>query len=269
MRKTMLALVIGATVLGAPAFAQVNLGGAVQAGAHAGGSLPVGGAMHDTMRTTDQLGRRAGDSAREIGQRARHTTHRTADQATSVVRRHGDVDTDVNADASAHAGMAGTDGGAHAGAGTGGVNAGGGLDTAGTAGRAGEAGRALGGQVRDSAHSAIQSTDRTAGSVGDAVKSTATSGTHGAIDAHGSANAQGDADAGASGGLNTAGAAGQAGEFGRGVGGEVRDSAHSAIRSTDRRAGSVGRTVKNTAAGTTTDADADANLRAKGGAHGH
>jgi hypothetical protein len=62
--------------------------------------------------------------------------------------------------------------------------AGAGLNTAAEAGKAGDAGRGFGGTVRGAANSAVQSTDRTAGSVGSAVNSV---------------NASGNADASASG----------------------------------------------------------------------
>ncbi|MDE2271056.1 MAG: hypothetical protein KGJ94_03605, partial [Xanthomonadaceae bacterium] len=54
---------------------------------------------------------------------------------------------------------------------------------------AGEAGRGVGGTVRDAAHSAIQSTDRTAGSVGNAVNGINASG-NAEVSASGHATAQ-------------------------------------------------------------------------------
>ncbi|MDE2226297.1 MAG: hypothetical protein KGJ46_13580, partial [Xanthomonadaceae bacterium] len=117
------------------------------------------------------------------------------------------------------------------------------------------------------AHSAIQSTDRTAGSVGNAVNGINASGNaEGSASGSGSAaggSANGNGSAGmssmAGGGLNTADAAGKAGEAGRGVGGTVRDAAHSAIQSTDRTAGSVGNAVNGI----------NASGNAQGSANGH
>lgn len=171
MRKTLLALTIGASVLAIPAFAQVHLGGAAQTGLHAGASLPAGAAVQDTMRTMGQAGTRASDTVREAGRRTRHTTRRAMRRSGSAVS--GDADIDANASAR-------TSGpGAHAGIG---------LNTAATAGKAGENGQGVGGDVRDTAHSAIQAADRTAGSVGDTVRSAA-AGTSAGADAR--VNAEG------------------------------------------------------------------------------
>jgi hypothetical protein len=163
MRKTMLALTIGASVLSIPAFAQVQLGGVGQAGVHVGAGLPVGAAVQDSARTLDQAGMRAGDTARAAGRRTGHAAHRAMRRSGTTVGG----DAAVDADASTRAG------GADARAGIG-------LNTAATAGQAGESGRGVGGQVRDAAHSAIQATDRTAGSVGDAVRSAAAGASAGA-----------------------------------------------------------------------------------------
>jgi hypothetical protein len=168
MHKTMLAaFIVGASALTIPAFAQVNLGGAGQAGAR----VNAGAAPHDTMHTADQVGAHAADTTRTIGHKAGHTTHKVVDKTKSAVNENGKADAGVNANASTRADAADANGEANAN-----VNAGAGLDTAATAGKAGEAGNGVGGDVRQAAHSAIQSTDRTAGSVGDAVSNTSASG---------------------------------------------------------------------------------------------
>lgn len=158
MRKTLLALIVGASVFAVPAFAQVNLGGAAQVGAHAGAGMPIGTPVQNTMGMAGQMGSRAGDNARGMGQHARHATRNTVNRTASAARRT--TDADANANASAQAG----DSNAHAGAG---------LSTGSAAGAAGDAGQGVGGDVRDASHSAIQSTDRSAGSVGDAAKNAA------------------------------------------------------------------------------------------------
>jgi hypothetical protein len=78
-------------------------------------------------------------------------------------------------------------------------------------------------------------------------------------------NAGANVDIGA--GVNTTNAAGNVGIPGQGVGGDVRDTAHSAIRATDRRAGSVGKAVRQTATGRSVGADAKVDAAAA--AHGH
>ncbi len=172
MHKTMLAaLIVGASALSVPAFAQVKIGAAGQAGAH----VNAGAVAQDSMRTANQVGARATDTTRDttrmVDRKARHTTHKVVDKTQSTVNDNGKVDASVNADGSTRADAAGANGEANAH-----VNAGAGLDTAATAGKAGEAGNGVGGEVRQAAHSAIQSTDRTAGSVGDAVNGTSASG---------------------------------------------------------------------------------------------
>lgn len=179
MHKTMLAaLIVGASALTIPAFAQVNLGGAGQVGAH----VSAGAAVHDTMHATDQVDAKAVDTTRTIGHKARHATHKVADKAKSEVNENGKANASVNANASTKTDAAGANGEADAN-----VNAGAGLDTAATAGKAGEAGKGVGGEVRNAAHSAIQSTHRTAGSVGNAVKDTSASG---AVDADAKASGE-------------------------------------------------------------------------------
>jgi hypothetical protein len=164
MHKTMLAaLIVGASALSIPAFAQVHLGGAGQAGARVNAGAAVPGAMH----AADTTGMRAAQNLPRVDHRAKHTTHKIGDKTRSTVDDHGSAN--ANADGSMNGGTAHTNAGANAN-----VDTGAGIDTANTAGKAGAAGRGVGGDVRDTAHSAIQATDRTAGSVGDAVKQTAT-----------------------------------------------------------------------------------------------
>ncbi len=183
MHKTLLAaFIVGASALTIPAFAQVNLGGAGQVGAR----VNAGAVAHDTMRTADQAGARAADTTRTVNHKARHTTHHVVDKTKSTVDENGNVDANMHASASPKANAAGANGDANANVDAG-AGAGAGLDTAATAGKAGAAGQGVGGEVRDSAHSAIQSTDRSAGSVGAAVNNTSASG---AADANTKAGAE-------------------------------------------------------------------------------
>ncbi len=174
MRKTMLsALVIGASVFTASAFAQANLGGAAQvdAGVHAGAAVPS--AMHTAGQATAQTEQ----TLHRANSHLKHVAHKATDKTASTVND----DANVNAN-----GTVGADAGdSHANANAD-VDAGEGLDTAATAGKAGDMGQGVGGEVRDAAHSAIQSTDRTAGSVGNAVKGINASGN---VGASGNANA--------------------------------------------------------------------------------
>ncbi|MFC5436314.1 hypothetical protein ACFPME_07080 [Rhodanobacter umsongensis] len=158
MHKTILAtLVIGASTLSIPAFAQVNLGGAAQVGA----GVNTGAVVPHTIHSIDHAGAQATQRA---GHKARHLTHKAVDSTRSTVNGSGRATAGGSADAGA--------GHAHAGANAN-IDTGAGVDTANTAGQAGAAGHGVGGEVRDAAHSAIRATDRSAGAVGDAVRQTA------------------------------------------------------------------------------------------------
>jgi len=164
MRKTMLSvLVIGASVFTASAFAQANLGAAARVGGGAHVSAP--GAMH----TADQATMRTERSLQRTDSRLKHHARKTVDKTHSTVGNHANANANANASGSLDAGDSHADANAN-------VDAGAGLDTAATAGKAGEMGQGVGGDVRDAAHSAIQSSDRTAGAVGDAVKDVNASG---------------------------------------------------------------------------------------------
>ena len=182
MRKTILsALVIGASVFTVSAFAQANLGGAarVGAGAHVGATAPS--AMHTVGQATAQTEQTLHRTDSHVKRRAR----KAVDKTRSTVNDHANANANANASGTIGAGA----GDSHAGAN---VEAGAGLDTAATAGKAGEMGQGVGGDVRDAAHSAIQSTDRSAGSVGNAVQQTATGQSVGAgVKADASAGAHG------------------------------------------------------------------------------
>jgi hypothetical protein len=178
MRKTMLSvLVIGASVFTASAFGQAHLGGAAEVGAsaHVGAAAPS--ALHALDQTTAQTERRV----QRTDSRLKRHTRKTVDTGRSSADDHADADANANGTIGAAAGDSHADANAN-------VEAGAGLDTAATAGKAGEMGQGVGGDVRDAAHTAIQSTDRAAGSVGDAVKGVNTSGNAGAS---GNANAHG------------------------------------------------------------------------------
>lgn len=167
MHKTMLAaLIVATSALSIPAFAQVNLGGA----AHLGAGVNAGAAVPSAMHTVDQTGAQATQTLRRVDHQTRHMTHKAVDKTRSTVTNNGSANAGVNAGGSAGAGAGDTHADANAN-----VDAGAGIDTANTAGKVGAAGQGVGGDVRDAAHSAIQATDRTAGSVGDAIKQTATS----------------------------------------------------------------------------------------------
>ncbi|AGG87524.1 hypothetical protein [Rhodanobacter denitrificans] len=171
MRKTMLSvLVIGASVFTASAFAQAHLGGAAQVGAsaHVGAAAPS--ALHAVDQTTAQTERRL----QRTDSRLKRHTRKAVDTSRSSTDDHADADADANANGTIGAGADDSHADANAN-----VEAGAGLDTAATAGKAGEMGQGVGGDVRDAAHTAIQSTDRAAGSVGDAVKGVNASGNAG------------------------------------------------------------------------------------------
>lgn len=185
MHKTMLAaLIVATSALSIPAFAQVHVGGVghVGAGVNAGAAVP--NAMPSAMHTIDQTEAQTTRTLRHT----KHMTHKAVDQTRSTITDNGSADAGMNASGSAGAGAGGTHAGANAN-----LDTGAGIDTANTAGKAGEAGQGVGGAVRDAAHSAIQSTDRTAGSVGTAVRQTATEQSVGAdakVDAKTKASAQ-------------------------------------------------------------------------------
>jgi hypothetical protein len=183
MHKTMLAaLIVATSALSIPAFAQVHVGGAghVGAGVNAGAALP--NATPSAMHAVDQTDAQTTQTLRHT----KHMTHKAVDQTRSTITGNGSANAGMNASGSAGASAGDTHANAN-------VDTGAGIDTANTAGKAGEAGQGVGGAVRDTAHSAIQSTDRTAGSVGTAVKQTATEQSVGAdakVDAKTKASAQ-------------------------------------------------------------------------------
>ena len=159
MHKTLLAaLIVGASALSLPALAQVNLGGAtrVGAGVKAGADLP--GAMH----AADRTGMRTTRVLQRVGQRAGHVAQRTVDSGGSI-----NADAGANVDGSMSGGLANTTTGTN-------VDIGAGVNATNAAGNVGIPGQGVGGDVSDSAHSAILTSHRSAGSVGRAVRQTAT-----------------------------------------------------------------------------------------------
>jgi hypothetical protein len=171
MRKTLLAALIGASVFAVlPALAQVRLGGAghVGAGVTAGANGAVGA-------TAGQLGTRAGDTLQRADRQTRHAADRAMERSHSTLDRHARADADIDAQGSAAAGT-----GAHHAHANVGVRAGSGVHAGAATDHADGAARGIGDQVSDSAHTAIDSTGRTAGSVGDTVRRTATEGSVGA-----------------------------------------------------------------------------------------
>ncbi|HXD36644.1 MAG TPA: hypothetical protein VN624_08295 [Rhodanobacter sp.] len=185
MRKTVLsALIIGASVFTVPAFAQVNLGGAARVGAGVRVGAVAPNAMHAVGQTTAQTKR----TLHRADSRTKHRARQVTGETRSTVNDHANANANTNANGAIGAGADPSHASANAKVDT----AGAGLDTAATAGKAGDMGQGVGGDVRDTAHSAIQSTDRTAGSVGNAVRQTATGQSVGAdVKANASANAHG------------------------------------------------------------------------------
>lgn len=164
MHKTMLtALLVGASVFTVSAFAQVHVGGA----ARIGGGAQMGAAAPSTMQALGQATAQTARTAQSTDSQLKRHTRRTTDETRATVNDHANTHANANANGTIGAGA----GDMHAGANAN-VDTGAGLDTAATAGKAGAMGQGVGGEVRDAAHTAIQSTDRTAGSVGDAVQST-------------------------------------------------------------------------------------------------
>jgi hypothetical protein len=165
MHKTMLAaLIVATSALSIPAFAQVHVGGVVGGAGHVGAGVNAGTAMPSAMHTADQTIDQANQTMRRADRQTKHMTHKAVDQTRSAITDNGSTNAGMNASGSAGASTGDTHAGAN-------VDTGAGIDTANTAGKAGQG---VGGAVRDTAHSAIQATDRTAGSVGAAVKQTAT-----------------------------------------------------------------------------------------------
>jgi len=165
MHKTMLAaLIVATSALSVPALAQVNLGGAARVGAGANA-----GAVSNTAHGASQTGAQAGETLHRTDRHAKRTAHQTTDKTRAAAAHSRRAKADVNAGNSTEVRSGSTRADANAD-----VNADAHVDTGGAASRAGQTGQGVGGLVSDTAHSAIQATDRTAGSVGDAVKQTAT-----------------------------------------------------------------------------------------------
>lgn len=184
MHKTLLAALISASVFALPALAQVSLGGA----GHLGGSVApnAGGAMNGAVRAPGQLGAPVAPGLPQT----RHHVPRTAEHATgradSTLGRNRKADVDARASGSARANAGGTSARANTA-----VNASTDVDAA-AAGRAAGTARSVGDRVSDTAHAATDSTRRNAGTVGDAVRHSATESPVGAdakvrarADAHG------------------------------------------------------------------------------------
>lgn len=168
MQKTLLAAFIGASVFALPCFAQVSLGGAGRVGA----GLNAGtGALNGAMRTPGQLEGQVEPTLRHADRHARHANRQATGQARSTLDRHGKADAAVGGSASADAAGHHVGTGAHRSAD---------VDAGAMAQRATTTTRGVGHQVSDAAHAANERTDRTAGSVGDAARQSATSNSVGA-----------------------------------------------------------------------------------------
>jgi hypothetical protein len=110
MRKTLLAaLITTATAFSLPAFAQVNLGSAAGAAGQVGAGAPPGDALPGTMQNAGHMGSPAGTTMNRAGQKTRHMTDTSRHRAQSATRQNAHANLDANA--SAHAGAAGTHGG--------------------------------------------------------------------------------------------------------------------------------------------------------------
>lgn len=166
MRKTMLTALVAASVLAAPAFAQVSLGGAGQVG----GGITAGGALPGSMpaagrlgpqvdRTADGLGRRTRSTSRRLGHMAHANAQHGVDRAQSAL--------DDNGRASAHGKASGSADvnadGKHAGVGAG-TDAGGDVD----AGQAARQATATGLGASQTARQAARSSVQRAGTAGNA-----------------------------------------------------------------------------------------------------
>lgn len=91
MRKTLLAAIAFGAVASAPAFAQVQLGGAARVGGGAGVQAPIDGALQNVDRaatriaqTTASTTRRAGDAAQRTGAGVHPNARVNADVHTST-----------------------------------------------------------------------------------------------------------------------------------------------------------------------------------------
>ncbi len=166
MHKTMLAaLIVGASTLSIPAFAQVNLGAAAQVGA----GVNTGAVVPNTMHSVDQTGAQTTQRLHRADRNAKRMTHRAADHTRSAMDHSGNADASLRTGSSIDAGRSNT----HASATTGArVDAH--MHPGAAANQTGQTGQRMGDQASDAAHSTIQATDRTAGSVGDAVNQTTT-----------------------------------------------------------------------------------------------
>lgn len=104
MRKTLFAVYIaGACMLTAPAFAQVNLGGAAQVGA----GVSAGVAVPPVAQTLDQAGARTGQTLHRTARHATDLTRKTADRGRAAVDAHGNTAAQVRTAGTLDAGAAG------------------------------------------------------------------------------------------------------------------------------------------------------------------
>ncbi|HET6805950.1 MAG TPA: hypothetical protein VFH59_10975 [Frateuria sp.] len=171
MRKTLLAAVIGAGVFAVlPALAQVSLGGAGRVGAGL-----TGGASGALGATPGQLAVRPGQTLQRADRHVRHTTRHATAQTHRTLDRHGQADVDTAA-----RGSAGIRAGDHRADADAGVRTGASVDAGAAADRTAATARGVGDQVSDRVHTAAGSAERTAGSVGDAARRTATGNSVGA-----------------------------------------------------------------------------------------
>ncbi len=161
MHKTLLAaLIVGASALSVPAFAQVNLGGDAQVGAGA----TTGAVVPHAMQPINQTRAQTAQTLHRADRQTKRMTHTTADRTRSAIDHNGHANAGVATGDSIDAGTGNT----HTSATTG-ARVAAGVD-AGAA--ANQTGRRIGHQARDTTHAAMQTTDRAAGSAGDAVNQT-------------------------------------------------------------------------------------------------
>lgn len=163
MRKTLIAAFVSASVFAFPALAmQVHLGGATHAGA---GLSPGGGGA---LRGAGRLDAGATQALPPLQRQVHHTAGQVTRHADrSALPERADLDAATSSSTGAQA--AGAE--MHAGAG---VDAHVDADAKPAQERAADASRGVGDQVHRTAHDAIESTHRSAGSVGDAVRQSAT-----------------------------------------------------------------------------------------------
>lgn len=164
MHKTMLAaLIVGASALSVPAFAQVNLGGAAQVGAGA----TTGAVVPHAMQPINQTRAQTAQTQHRADRQTKRMTHTTAGRTRSAIDHNGHANAGIAMGDSIDASTGSTHPSATTGAR---VDAG--VDAGSAADQADQTGQRIGHQASDTTHAAMQTTDRAAGSTGNTVNQT-------------------------------------------------------------------------------------------------